>query len=146
MRRANRNRWSSEHVESLALCHTGSKVKHTRTHWHRISNLCRPSNLHHPPHSRSYRQPLSRPRQLPHKLPQIPLRSIFQVLFQRPLVLLAVSPLHANQQPTVPVQSHEARDEVVVADVFDRVVQQQGVAGRAVDDAVENVGYYFALG
>jgi len=34
---------------------------------------------------------------------------------------------------------------VAVGYVFDRVVQQQGVAGGAVDDAVEDVGYYFAL-
>ena len=53
------------------------------------------------------------------------------------------------------MQSHEARDQelvaqlvslVAVGDVFDRVVQEQGVAGRAVDDAVEDVRYYFALG
>jgi hypothetical protein len=96
----------------------------------------------------------SSPRQLPHKLPQIPLRSILQVLFQRPLVLLAVSPFHAHQQPAVPVQPHQARDQqlvaqlvrlVVVADVFDRVVQQQSVARGPVDHAVEDVRYYFAL-
>ena len=53
------------------------------------------------------------------------------------------------------MQTHQARDEefvaklvglVAVADVFDRVVEQQGVAGGAVDDAVQDVGYYFTLG
>jgi len=53
------------------------------------------------------------------------------------------------------VQAHEARDQqlvaqlvglVAVGDVFDRVVQEQSVAGGAVDDAVEDVRYYFALG
>jgi hypothetical protein len=52
------------------------------------------------------------------------------------------------------VQSHEARDQelvaqlvslVAVGDVFDRVVQEQGVAGGPVDDAVEDVRYYLAL-
>jgi len=53
------------------------------------------------------------------------------------------------------VQAHEAGDQqlvaqlvglVAVGDVFDRVVQKQGVAGGAVDDAVEDVCYDFALG
>jgi hypothetical protein len=52
----------------------------------------------------------SSPCQLPHKLPQIPLRRILQILLERPLVLLAVSPLNADQQPSIPVQAHEARD------------------------------------
>lgn len=71
------------------------------------------------------------------------------------LVLLAVGPLHAHEVCPVPVQAHEARDQelvaqlvglVAVGDVFDRVVQEQRVAGGAVDDAVEDVRYYFALG
>ena len=70
------------------------------------------------------------------------------------LVLLAVGPLHAHKVCPVPVQAHEARDQelvaqliglVAVGDVFDRVVQEQRVAGGAVDDAVEDVRYYFAL-
>jgi hypothetical protein len=53
------------------------------------------------------------------------------------------------------VQAHQAGDQkfvaqlvglVAVGDVFDRVVQEQGVAGGAVDDAVEDVRYDFALG
>jgi hypothetical protein len=53
------------------------------------------------------------------------------------------------------VEPHQARDQqfvaqlvrlVVVADVFDRVVQQKGIAGWAVDHAVQDVRYYFALG
>lgn len=71
------------------------------------------------------------------------------------LVLFLVRSLHAHEVCAVPVQAHEARDQelvaqlvglVAVGDVFDRVVQEQGVAGGAVDDAVEDVGYYFALG
>jgi hypothetical protein len=34
---------------------------------------------------------------------------------------------------------------IAVGYVFDRMVKEQGVAGGAVDDAVEDVGYYFAL-
>jgi hypothetical protein len=94
------------------------------------------------------------PRQLPHKLPQIPLRRILQVVFQRALVFLLIRPLHAHQQAAVPVQTHEAGDQklvaqlvglVAVGDVFDRVVQEQGVTGGPVDDAVEDVRYYFTL-
>lgn len=107
-----------------------------------------------PPHPLNSLEP-SGPCQLPHKLPQIPLRSILQVVLQRVLVLLAVGPLHAHEVCPVPVQAHEARDQelvaqlvglVAVGDVFDRVVQEQRVAGGAVDDAVEDVRYYFALG
>lgn len=54
----------------------------------------------------------------------------------------------------VPVDSHKPRDEkfvaqlivlVLVMDVFDRVLQEQGVAGWFIDDTIEDVGYYFAL-
>ena len=71
----------------------------------------------------------------------------------------------------VPVQTDEPRDEQLVAllalvlgggghlgggaaravvrgavdEVHERVVQEHGVAGGTVDDAVEDVGYYFAL-
>jgi hypothetical protein len=95
------------------------------------------------------------------KLPKVALGSLFEVLLHHLAILLFVLGLDARQVQTVPVQSDEARDEQLVAllalvfgrgrglvlargaaggggldEVHQRVVQQHGVAGGAVDDAV----------
>jgi hypothetical protein len=112
---------------------------------------------------------LSGPSQLPNKLPQIPPCSVLQILLQRPPVLVAIGPLYLYQQASIPVQSHQARDQKLVAEfvfcvavvavaattsgpciasisyVYDRVVEEQGIAGGFVDYAIEDVGYHFAL-
>lgn len=132
---------------------------HHRLRHNSNSSLCLSCPNSHPnPPSNTFQAPSSL-RQLPNKFPQIPSRRVLQILFQRPSILVVVSPLHSRQQPAVPVQSHQSRDQKFVAqlvflptalasltDILYGVVQKEGVAGRAVDHAVEDVGYYFALG
>ena len=67
-------------------------------------------------HSDSLSQPQSSPSQLPNKFPQIPPSGIPQILFQRPPILVAVSPLNLHQQASIPVQPHQTRDQKFVAE------------------------------
>ena len=69
--------------------------------------------------------------QLPDKLPQIPPRSVLEILFQRSPVLVAVSPLDPRQQAPVPVQPHQARDQELVAEFVFGVVVAAVVAVAA---------------
>jgi hypothetical protein len=89
-----------------------------------------------------------------HELAEFPLGGLVQGLFEGDAVLVVVLPLDARQVGAVPVQADEAGDQQFVAelvvlvvrgDVLDGVLEEEGVARGFVDDAVEDVGYDFAL-
>lgn len=100
------------------------------------------------------------------KLPKVALGCLLNILLHHPPILLLILHLHFVQMHAVPMQPYEARGKQLHAllafvlagrsvaagrgrrgldKVHERVVQEHGIAGGAVDDAVEDVSYDFAL-
>lgn len=119
-----------------------------------------PQALAQPPHQ------LSSLTKRKTELQKVASHRILQILLQMPSILLLIIPLHPRHMHAIPVKADETRDEELVAlfgggrglevglggargggvdDVGKGVVEEHGVAGRAIDDAVQDVGYDFAL-
>jgi hypothetical protein len=73
----------------------------------------------------------SSPSQLPNKFPQITPRSILEIFLQRAPIFVAIRPLHLHQQAPIPVQSHQSRDQELVAEFVFGVVVVVAVAASA---------------
>lgn len=88
--------------------------------------------------------------QLAAKQAQLAARGLAHGVLQVLAVALAVGPLDVLHVERVPVEADEAGDEQLLAEGVlarggDGVLQQEGVAHGAVDDAVEDVCEDFAL-
>lgn len=89
-----------------------------------------------------------------HKLAEIILRGVVNIISKLAMVFVRVCLLHSSQVCFVPVYTNQSTYEQLIADLFffvmrgdvaDSMVQQHGIADRLIDAAVQDVSRDFSL-